>query len=385
MKKIDNYYEIIVFVHNLYVIYNIRTNQNNQSWRDKRMKFKKSIALFLSTVLIAGAITGCSPSSVSGNNSGEDSSSFPEKDFQGTIMWSAGGVCDNVSRAIGPFVQEELGKTIIYTNKPGAAGGISTQYVSEQPADGYNLLFGAENPQIAKVMGTSTLDYSDFEPINIFSTSVGVVLVSPDSKYKTIKDLVDDIKSRPNEVKMATTGPGGLPFTVASMMKSLNGTEPQMVVFDGEAAAVTAVMGGHVDYTIVTLGSCTEMLRSNKLTGLAVIHDEVLEGMENIPLITDIYPEYKEYLPWGPFYGVFVKKGTPQEIIDTLSAAFEKAAKNPEYQKLLKDLGNIPLAINGQEARDYVDKYRSISSWLLYDAGGTEKSPEEFGIERFTE
>lgn len=349
------------------------------------MKFNKSVALFLSAILMAGAITGCSSNSTGGNSAATDSSSFPKKDFQGTIMWSAGGVCDNVSRAIGPFAQKELGKTIIYTNKSGAAGGISTQYVSEQPADGYNLLFGAENPQIAKVMGTSTLDYSDFEPINIFSTSVGVVLVSPDSKYKTIKDLVDDIKARPNEVKMATTGPGGLPFTVASMMKSLNGTEPQMVVFDGEAADVTAVMGGHVDYTIVTLGSCTEMLRANKLTGLAVIHNEVLPGMENIPLIVDAYPEYKEYLPWGPFYGVFVKKGTPQDVIDKLTVAFDKAAKNPEYQKLLKDLGNIPLAISGQEARDYIDKYRSISSWLLYDAGGTEKSPEEFGIKRFTE
>lgn len=345
------------------------------------MKFKKGVALLLSAVLMLGYITGCS-SKTTNNEKADNSVEFPKQDFQGTIMWSAGGICDNVSRAIGPFVEEELGKTIIYTNKPGAAGGISTQYVTDQKSDGYNLLFGAENPQIAKVMGTSTLDYSDFEPISIFSTSVGVVLVSPDSKYKTIKDLVEDIKARPNEVKMGTTGPGGLPFTVASMMKSINGTEPQMVVFDGEAGAITAVLGGHVDYTITTFGSSAELLRANKLVGLAVIGDEELEEIKDIPLIIDTYPEYGKYLPWGPFYGVFVKKGTPQEVIDVLTAAFDKAANSDEYKKLLKDLGNVPLGISGKEARDYIDKYRSVSSWLLYDAGATEKSPEEFGIER---
>jgi tripartite-type tricarboxylate transporter receptor subunit TctC len=354
------------------------------------MKFKKSLALLLSVGLMVGSITGCASTKTDGDVKTETDGAvktesvvdFPKQDFQGTIMWSAGGICDNVSRAIGPFVEAELGKTIIYSNKPGAAGGISTQYVSDQKSDGYNLLFGAENPQIAKVMGTSTLDYSDFEPISIFSTSVGVVLVSADSKYKTIEDLVEDMKARPNEVIMATTGPGGLPATVASMMKSINGTEPQTVVFDGEAGAITALLGGHVDYTITTYGSSAELLRSGKIVGLAVISDEALEDMKDIPLIMDAYPEYSKYLPWGPFYGVFVKKGTPQETIDILTAAFDKAANSNDFKKLLKDLGNIPLGISGEEARNYIDKYRSVSSWLLYDAGATEKSPEEFGIER---
>lgn len=347
------------------------------------MKLKKGIALFLCMVLMAGVFAGCSPSTTQTNDSKkEGSTDFPKQDFQGSIMWSAGGVCDNVSRAIGPYVQKELGKTVVFTNRPGAAGGISTQYVSDQKSDGYNLLFGAENPQIAKVMGTSKLDYSNFIPISIFSTSVGVVLVDPNSKYKTLEDLVNDMKANPNKVKMATTGAGGLPFTIASMMKSVNGTEPQMVVFDGEAGAVSAVMGGHVDYTIVTLGSCTEFLRAGKIKGLAVFHNEKIEGIEDMPLIEDIYPDYSKYMPWGPFYGVFVKEGTPQEIVDKLTAAFDKAVADPEYQKILKGLGNIPLGISGQEARDYVDKYRSISSWIMYDTGTAKASPEEFGIKR---
>lgn len=349
------------------------------------MEFKKFISVILCVFLIIGATVGCSSSTTPANTSDEKpAQDFPQQDFQGTIMWSAGGVNDSVSRAIGPFVEKELGKKVIYTNRPGAAGGISTQYVHDQKADGYNLLFGAENPQIAKVVGTSELDYSNFIPVSIFSTSAGVVLVDPNSKYQTLEDLVNDMLARPGKVKMATTGSGGLPFTIASMMKSINGTEPNMVVFDGEAGAVTAVMGGHVDYTIVTLGSCTEFLRAGKVKGLAVFHNETIEGIENVPLIEDVYPEYSKFMPWGPFYGVFVKEGTPQDIVDKLTEAFNKAVANPEYQKILKDLGNIPVGISGQEARDYVDKYRSISSWIMYDAGAAKHSPEEFGISRIS-
>ena len=340
------------------------------------MTTKKRIALLLAMILLLGALAGCSSAPV------ETESKFPERDLQGTIMWSAGGINDSVSRAIGPYVKEHLGKTIIFTNRPGAAGGIATAYVNDQPADGYNLLFGAENPQIAKVMGTSELDYSDFIPINIFCSSVGVLIVKDDSQYETLEDLVNDMLARPNQVKKATTGPGGLPQTVATMMKAVNGVEPQMTVFDGEAGATAAVMGGHVDYLITTVGSAIEFIRAGKVRALTVFHDEVIEGLEGIPLIVDIYPEYKKFMPWGPFYGVFVKKGTPQEVVDILTDAFEKAVKHPEYQKILVNYGTVPMGISSDEAREYVDKYRSVTSWLLYDAGGTEHSPEEFGIER---
>jgi tripartite-type tricarboxylate transporter receptor subunit TctC len=347
------------------------------------MRLKKIAVLFIIIALASSMSVGCTSSNDSGP---QDYSNYPEKDIQGTIMWSAGGVNDTVSRSVGPFAEDELEQTIIFTNRPGAAGGVSTQYVHELPADGYNLLFGSENPQIAKVMGTSTIDYSDFEPITILASGIGVVLVNPNSDYKSLEDLVDDMLSRPGKVKMATTGPGGLPFTLAAMMENVNGIEPQMVVFDGEAEAVTAIMGEHVDYTIATYGSCAEAIRSGKVKGLAVFHDEEIqefkEGLGDVPLISDVYSDYNKYLPWGPFHGVFVKKGTPQEIIDILTDKFTAAANNEEYINLLINMGNIPAVMQGEEAREFIDNFRSTTSWLMYEVGATEKSPEEFGIER---
>lgn len=300
------------------------------------MKKRNLISLSMAAVMMAMAVTGCSGSSSAQQTTAAateaaaeakaeaaDSSAaeteaaaqldFPKKDIQGAIMWAAGGACDNVVRGITPYLQDDMGTTIVLTNRAGAAGGISMQYVHEQPADGYNILFGAENPQVAKVMGTSELDYSNFIPINIFCTSAGVVVVNKDSKYNTINDLVDDILANPGKINAATTGPGGLPQVLVSMMESVNGTKANTVVFDGEGPCVTALMGGHVDYTAVTVSACAEQnpCRRGKGTGrLCMFTWLIADGLTDIPVITDVYPEYDKYMPWGPFYGAFVREDT---------------------------------------------------------------------------
>ena len=82
---------------------------------------------------------------------------YPEKDLQGVIMWGAGGATDNVARAITPLVEPHLGQQIVLINKPGGTGAIATQYVYSRPANGYTLLYGAENPQLHGVLKLSQL------------------------------------------------------------------------------------------------------------------------------------------------------------------------------------------------------------------------------------
>lgn len=307
---------------------------------------------------------------------------YPTKNIQGSIMWSAGGVCDIVSRAAGLLAQEELGQTIVFTNRAGSGGGVSTAYVNAQPADGYELLFGAENPQIAKVMGTSELDYEDFYPINLLVNSFGGIFVAKDSKYQTIEDLINDLKANPGELIMASTGAGGLPETVFTMMKSVSGVEATMVPFDGENECATNVMGGNADFGISTLGSIASFYQSGDIRILAMFHNDRLEGFDDVPAITETYSEYDSVLPWGPFYGVFVKKGTDQAIIDTLTAAFSKACEDPSFKETISSKGCFIMNMTGDEAVDYLNKYRATTSYMLYDSGVAQIDPASVGIER---
>ncbi len=361
------------------------------------MKKNRLLSLSMAAMMMAMTAAGCSSSQPAETEAAKTEAAaeteaaeteaaaelaYPERDIQGAIMWAAGGACDNVVRGITPYLQEEMDTTIVLTNRAGAAGGISMQYVHEQPADGYNILFGAENPQVAKVMGTSELDYSNFIPINIFCTSAGVVVVDKDSPYNTIEELVDDILANPGKINAGTTGPGGLPQVLVSMMESIHGTQANTVVFDGEGPCITALMGGHIDYTAVTVSACAEQIRAGEVKALAVMYDSPLtaEGLTDIPVITDIYADYDKYMPWGPFYGAFVREDTPQEVVDYLTEHFDVVMQKPEIDGILENLGTIPVNLSGDEAREFVDNYRSTTSWLLYEAGAAQNSPEDFGI-----
>lgn len=338
---------------------------------------KRMLTVLLCGCMAAASLAGCSSA---GTPAKEDS--YPSKDIQGSIMWSAGGVCDITSRSIGAAAMELLGQDIIFTNRAGSGGAVSTTYVNAQNADGYELLFGAENPQIAKVMGTAEIDYDDFTPINLYCTTYAAVSVGKDSPYNTLEDLVNDVLAKPGQVVMATTGAGGLPEVCASMFADVAGTEPILVPFDGENECMTAIMGGNADYTITTLGSAAGFYASGDIKILSMLSEEPVQGYEDVPSVLDAYPGFSKYLPWGPFYGVFVKNGTDQAVVDKLTETFAQAAEDQEFLDLIASKGCFPLGLSGDEAVEYLKKYRSVTSWLLYDSGAAKTSPEEFGIEK---
>ena len=357
---------------------------------------KRFFQIVLCGCLMAAMLAGCSSSgassgAASGASSGAASSAagsgaagvdYPTKDIQGSIMWSAGGVCDMSARAIGAVAQDALGSSIIFTNRAGSGGAVSTTYVNAQPSDGYELLFGAENPQIAKVMGTAEIDYDEFIPVSLYCTTYAAVSVSKDSPYNTLEELMDDILANPGKIVMATTGAGGLPEVVAAMFADVVGVEPIIVPFDGENECMTAIMGGNADYTITTLGSAAAFYASGDIKLLSMISDAPVDGYEDIPTVVDSYADFSKYVPWGPFYGVFVKAGTDQAIVDKLTEVFSEAAQDADFQQLLLDNGCFPMNMSGDEAVNYLKSYRSITSWLLYNSGAAAISPEEFGIEQ---
>ena len=305
---------------------------------------------------------------------------YPERDITGTIMWGAGGAMDVVSRAVQPHAEAVLGKKIVMVNKPGGTGAISTNFVNNAPADGYNILFGAENPQLHKVLGLAEFDYDKFFPVAIFARSVGVVVVKADAPWKTMTELVEDAKKRPGKIKMAMTGPGGLPHTVASMLGAVTKLNTVSVPFDGEGPAVTAVMGGHADFAPVGVGAATESIKAGRVRALAVVNTEPVDSLPNVPPITKEYPDFGKFLPWGPFYGVFVRKDTPDDIKAALVKAFKTAGENPQFKQLMADRGNLMMNISGAEAEAFMTKWQSVTSWLLHDVGAAKISPEKFGI-----
>ena len=308
--------------------------------------------------------------------------SYPEREVLGVVMWGAGGATDTVARAINPAAEEALGKPIVVLNKSGGAGAISTAFVNAAPADGYTFLYGAENPQLHPVMGVSPLDYSAFYPVNVLGRGVAVIVVPADSKYQSMQDLLADIKANPGQVKMGSTGPGGLPSTVGALVQNSVDFDVIAIPFDGEGPGLTAMLGGEVAFMPAGISAAAEQIKAGKMRALAVVNTETMESLPDVPPITDAVPEMAKYLPWGPFYGVFVRKDAPDDVKAKLVSAFAAAAKSEQFETLMNNRGNVIMNISGDEAEAFLNKWQQVTAWVLQDTGAAKVNPETLGIKR---
>ncbi|HPQ96702.1 MAG: tripartite tricarboxylate transporter substrate binding protein [Thiothrix sp.] len=304
---------------------------------------------------------------------------YPDKDIQGIIAWGAGGSTDTVMRSVTPHAEKVLGTSVVMTNRTGGVGAIATKFVQAQKADGYTLLMNAENPQLYKVMGLGDMDYGDFTTVTLLARGTPVLVARNDAPYNTFKEFVEYTQANPKGVKVGSTGPGGLTSVVVAMLQAENPMELTNIPYDGDGPALTALQGGAIDVMPAVLGAALEHIKAGRMKVLGLVSNEPSPLIDAQP-ITDDYPGYGKYLPWGPFFGIFVKKGTPDDIVAKLADAYEKGTESEDFKKLMEDRGFTIMAVHGDEADQFLKRWQSVTSWLLQDAGATKKSPEEFGI-----
>lgn len=344
---------------------------------------KKMFVLALILILSVNMLTGC------GNQTEEKEEQpevveekFPTKNISGIVQWGAGGGTDSLMRPLASLAEKNLDVSIVVENKSGGTGSIATQYVHDSSADGYTLLMGAENPQLYTMLDIIDLTYEDFEPVIIIGDETVGIVVGKNSKYSSLTELINAAKENPGEITIATTGTGGLPWSVASFITSVTDATFNQVPYDSDASARTAVIGGECDFTVAKVQSAVEAHKSGDVKFISMLSNDKVPGLEDVPLITAEYPDFKAFLPWGPFYGVFVKDGTDQAVIDTLSEAFIKAFNDESYQEVLKRFHINSLGYKGDPAKEYLKKWQLDTAELLYKSGAITKSPEELGLKK---
>lgn len=308
---------------------------------------------------------------------------YPNKEIQGIIQWGAGGSTDTVIRSVTPHAEAVLGKPIVMQNMTGGVGAIALNYVADAEADGYTLLMSAENPMIYKVMGLGEKDYSDFVPVDILARGTAVLVANKDAPFNDYAGMLAYIKEHPGEVRFGSTGPGGLPSVITAMLNAVEGQQDVIAVpYDGDGPALTALQGGAIDVMPAVLGASIEGIRAGVMKPLVVFDTEKNATLPDVQTAVEANPGYGTYLPWGPFFGVFVKKGTPDDIVAKLQDAYKQGAQNEDFVKLIEGRGFTMMNISGAEAEAFLTRWQQGTAWLLQDAGLTQASPDAFGIAR---
>lgn len=307
---------------------------------------------------------------------------YPERRIDAVVPWGAGGSTDNMARSLTPYVEDILGTDIIINNRPGGTGVIGTNAVRARPANGYSLLYGAENAQLYPILELADFDYGDMYPISIIAQGIVLIAAPASKEWQDFGDLLEEVHANPGQLRMGDAGKGGLPSTVLAMLNAVDKMDVRSITFGGDGPAITAMMGNHLDFMPLALASAQEQLRAGNLRALAVLSDEPVELLPDVPPITDFLPDMANFLPWGPFWGTYVHKDTPEEITSQLETAYAQAIAHEDFQGFLARNGASSLNLQGEEAQEFLQRWQSVTAWAMEEAGTANVSPESLGIPR---
>jgi len=355
----------------------------------KKNYFKKIIAVLLIAIMCF-SVVGCSVSqsntpnnTPSENSSEEPKIDYPIKPITMIIPYGAGGGTDTYGRMLAAQLEKKLGVSVTVTNQGGASGSIGTKFVHDAAADGYTLLFSAETIGTYRAMGTSDLSYDNFIPISLAVNDPKLVVVSKNSKYNTLEDLLADIKANPGKITMSHSGPGGSGHNQGLILQEL-GYETAMTAFDSGNNALLGVLGDQVAFTNPNLSFTSGYIDSGDVKVLAVFSNERLESYPDIPAFTEIVPEAEKYLsiPLTPL-SLLVKEGTPDEVVEILRKATLEAFQEPDWTQFVESNSAEKLYAkytDEESMKQFFKDWESMICWLQYENGVAQNSPEKFNI-----
>jgi tripartite-type tricarboxylate transporter receptor subunit TctC len=213
-------------------------------------------------------------------------------------------------------------------------------------------------------------------------TNVSIVSVNPSTPYQSLKQLLDDMKARPGQVKVATAGNTSSGHFAMEAISRAAGVKYRHVTYDGGNPAVIATVGGESEVTTQLAVEQTEMLKGKRLRALAVVADQPLsiEGVGTIQPITQTLASFPRITT---AFGIFIPKGVPQEVVSTMDRVWaERVAKSDKIKQYAQQKGALFTPSSGRQAYDVVWPTVVEDAYMLQDAGMAKVTPESIGIKR---
>jgi tripartite-type tricarboxylate transporter receptor subunit TctC len=266
-------------------------------------------------------------------------SQYPNKPIRMIVPFAPGGASDFVGRIIQPRIAELLGQQIVVENRPGASGNIGLDAAAKSAPDGYTIFLGnvgtvALNPAVFPKLGVTPT--KDFIAITQVVDVPGVLVIHPDVKANTVKDLVAIAKAYPGKLNYASPGSGSQNRLEMEVFRRVGGNLDMVhVPYKGGAGpAVAGLAGGETHMMFVTASSAMTFIKNGRIKLLAVTSSKRLAAFPDTPTMAESgFPE----LTSGSWQGVFVPTGTPKDVVDKLYSVLMETMKTPE---VVQRLGN---------------------------------------------
>ena len=278
---------------------------------------------------------------------------YPSKPIQFICPFAVGGITDLAARAIAEHMGKYLGQPLVVVNKPGAASALGTAFVAASKPDGYTIL----TTWIAIVLVpliTPDLPYklSELTPIGKSVSADQIFLVNKDLPVKTLPEMVAYAKQHPKTLSYGTAGVGTLPHLVMEMFNSQMQVDIQHIPYNSELQSVTALVGNHVQVSVLTYASSGPHIRSGAIRPLAILAPKRDPRLPQVP--TSAEQGYPELL--ANIYNVLMAPAkTPAPIVKKLEDALEKTLRDKEAREKLEKMEYKIDFLNARDTQVFLD------------------------------
>jgi tripartite-type tricarboxylate transporter receptor subunit TctC len=286
---------------------------------------------------------------------------WPEKPITIIVPAAPGGTSDISARILSEKLGAELGTTVVVENRAGAAGIIGSQALVRAAPDGYTIDMGNIGPNAINYSLYKTLPYkpSDFAPITMVISVPNILVVNSASPYKTVKELVDAIKSDPKgNYAFGSSGTGQSPHLSGEMFLQRAGIKAPHIPYKGAGPAVSALLGQQFTFMIDNLPSSMPFIKSGQLRALAITGDQRSPELPDVPTMAEAGIKNMVVTAW---FGLVAPAGTPADILNKIQLATKKILATPDMQKRFKEMGGTAGGDTPAEFGAFMDKERE--SW----------------------
>ena len=265
---------------------------------------------------------------------------YPTHPIKLIVPYTPGQGADSAARLVATKLAERLKQPVVIENRPGAAGNIGAEVAAKAPPDGYTLLVGSNATHAANAAMYPTLRFDpikDFVAVSYIGAVPMALIAAPNFPASSIQELIQMAKAKPDSVSVAV--PSSTARVVLEMLAKSSGANFKDVPYKGSSAAITDVLGGHVQLSIDTAMAATPQINSGKMKALGVTSSSRTSVLPTVPSFAESGLPGFNLVAWNVW---FAPRGTPPDVIAKLNAEIAKVLADPDTVSKMRALGYEP-------------------------------------------
>jgi len=273
---------------------------------------------------------------------------YPDRPLKLIVPWAAGGDTDNIFRPFAPLLQKQLGQTVVIANVGGASGTKGAKEAKESPPDGYTVYAVHDYIHLTYYAGVADVQYTDFEPVCLIASTASVLTASPKTPWNDWKGLLADAKARPGQISVGATL-ASTSHIFPALIEKAAGIKFKYVSYEGLAARMNSILGGHIDLTDSNLTQKGKV-EAAQLKFIAIATEKRSPEMPSVPTLKELGIN----VVYDVNRGLLAPKGTPPNVLAKLESSCSAAAQDPAFAQAMK--------LQATDVR-YMDR-KTYGAWL---------------------